>query len=204
MRTATRAVPTTNSFVFNVGTGLVPVRTDPNTRTAIKAVPTLQINTIMRRKLAKRKNPRLKDFDYSTPYIYFITTCTINKAAIFTDDLLNHKITDCISSQRQQFGFKIFCYCLMPNHLHLLLTPFDSGTAVSQFIGAFKSASTRLCWKHGLTGKVWQNRYYDHILRKNEDIKTVAEYVLHNPVRKGLVEDWRDYKYCGLLDTIEK
>ena len=158
----------------------------------------------MRRKLAKRKNPRLKDFDYSTPYIYFITTCTINKAAIFTNDFLNRKIIDCISSQKQQLDFKIFCYCLMPNHLHLLLTPPGSGATVSQFISALKSMSTRLCWKHGITGKVWQGRFYDHILRKNEGIETGVEYILHNPVRKGLIEDWRDYKYCGLLDTIEK
>ena len=92
----------------------------------------------------------------------------------------------------------------MPNHLHLLLTPSVSGATVSQFISALKSMSTRLCWKHGITGKVWQGRFYDHILRKNEGIETVVEYILHNPVRKGLVEDWRDYKYCGLLDAIEE
>jgi REP element-mobilizing transposase RayT len=70
-------------------------------------------------------------------------------------------------------------------------------------MNAFKSKSTRICWNHGMHGKVWQGRFYDHILRKNEDIKTVAEYILHNPVRKGIVKDWRDYEYCGLLDAPE-
>lgn len=90
------------------------------------------------KKLPKRRSPRLKNFDYSSPH------------------------TD---------------------HLHLPLAPTRNGTTVSQFMNAFKSKSTRICWNHGIHGKVWQGRFYDHILRKSEDIKTVAEYILHNPVR---------------------
>ena len=157
----------------------------------------------MMKKLPIRRSPRLKNFDYSSPYTYFITACTINKITIFTDKLLNGEIADCIRVNKIEFDFKVFCYCLMPDHLHLFLAPMRNGTTVSQFMNAFKSKSTRICWNHGIHGKVWQGRFYDHILRKSEDIKTVAEYILHNPVRNGLVKDWRDYEYCGLLDAPE-
>jgi REP element-mobilizing transposase RayT len=52
-----------------------------------------------------------------------------------------------------------------------------------------------LIWNEGFTGMVWQRSFYDHPLRKDEDLLKVAEYIIYNPVRKGLVEDWRDYPF---------
>jgi len=40
-------------------------------------------------------------------------------------------------------------------------------------------------------------RFYDHILRKDEDIPKQINYILQNPVRKGLVKNWKDYPYKG-------
>jgi hypothetical protein len=37
--------------------------------------------------------------------------------------------------------------------------------------------------------------FYDHALRKEEDIRVVAEYIINNPVRAGLVKEWRDYPF---------
>ena len=44
---------------------------------------------------------------------------------------------------------------------------------------------------------LWQENYYEHILRKDEDTISVVKYILNNPVRKGLVEDYREYFYSG-------
>jgi len=151
-------------------------------------------------KLPQRKTPRLKDFDYSLSYVYFLTTCTKDKKRLFIDHNLNLEVIDCLLEERERLRFKIFCYCLMPDHFHLLLTPGEGGQTIPRFMGGFKSKSTRACWKHGIEGKVWQGRYYDHILRKEESIKEVAEYILNNPVRKRLVEQWKDYKYCGFIE----
>jgi len=89
----------------------------------------------------------------------------------------------------------------MPNHLHLLLAPVEKGLSVSRFIGGFKSKTTRLSWGIGISGKLWQDRFYDRILRKQEDLKTIGQYILDNPVRKGLVSKWQDYKYLGIVDS---
>jgi len=50
---------------------------------------------------------------------------------------------------------------------------------------------------------LWQRYFYDHVLRNEEDLKNVALYVLENPVRKGMVENWQDYPYCGIVDKLE-
>jgi putative transposase len=51
-------------------------------------------------------------------------------------------------------------------------------------------------------GKLWQDNYYDHILRKTEDAAGIARYILANPVRKGLVREPEEYQWLGLLDPI--
>jgi hypothetical protein len=47
-----------------------------------------------------------------------------------------------------------------------------------------------------------QRSFYDHLIRKEEDLRQIAEYILNNPVRKGLVQRCEDYPYCGLIDPL--
>ena len=73
--------------------------------------------------------------------------------------------------------------------------------SISRFIGAFKSKTTRIAWEFGISGKLWQERFHDRVVRKREALKTMGQYILDNPVRKGLVSRWQDYKYLGLIDS---
>ena len=150
----------------------------------------------------QRKNPRLKEFDYSSPQVYFLTTCTRDKHLFFTPDELNRKIISCLEQERGRLNYLIFCYCLMPDHLHLLLQPTNNGIPTAQIMGSIKGKTTRICWEYSLAGKIWQGRFYDHILRKEESISKIIEYILNNPVRRSLAGHWQDYPYCGIIDPI--
>ena len=152
-------------------------------------------------KRPERKIIRLKDFDYASVRPYHITICSRDKESLFINDKLNQLIIDCLVAEKKRTGFKVFVYCLMPNHLHLLISPYDKEISVSEFIGAFKSKTTRIAWDVGISGKLWQLRFHDRIVRKNEDHTTIGQYILDNPVRKGLVSKWQEYKFLGLLDT---
>ena len=149
----------------------------------------------------KRKRIRLKNFDYANPRPYFITICSRDKEPFFVNEKLNQQIIECLLEEKIRSGYKIFVFCLMPNHLHLLLAPSKKEISVSRFIGAFKSKTTRIAWNFGISGKLWQGRFHDHILRRREDLKTIGQYILDNPVRKGLVSRWQDYKFLGLIDS---
>jgi len=152
--------------------------------------------------LPRRKNPRLRGFDYSLPYVYFITICTFNRRKIFVNDQLNKTIIDCLIKEKDRSGVNLYVYCLMPDHLHLLIQPEKQGVNVSNFVGSFKSKAYRLCKKFRIEGKIWQPRFYDHIVRKSEDLSEIVKYILNNPVRKNLVEKWSDYPYSGCPDKI--
>ena len=45
----------------------------------------------------------------------------------------------------------------------------------------------------------WQKDFYDHVMRKHEDIVTQVKYVLDNPVRKGFVSTWEEYPFKGSI-----
>ena len=52
----------------------------------------------------------------------------------------------------------------------------------------------------GWTGKLWQPRYYDHIVRSDEKMNAICEYILQNPIRKGLVESIDGWPWCGIIN----
>jgi len=82
--------------------------------------------------------------------------------------------------------------CLMPDHLHWLLS--DASHAL-ETIRRFKSLSTHVGWRENRQGKLWQRSFWDHVIRRDENLRAVAEYIVQNPVRAGLVAEADQYPY---------
>lgn len=103
----------------------------------------------------------------------------------------------------------------MPDHLHLLLQLPDrsdvTGASVlrrgrpqslGSVIATLKGFTTRQSWTLGSEGQLWQLNFYDYILRGSESGMRIAEYILANPVRAGLVDQADDYPWSGTPDPI--
>jgi len=156
----------------------------------------------------RRKAIRLKDFDYSnSDYVYFITICARHLSSPFLDRGLAQEVLKSLLSLREEGRIFLYCYCLMLDHLHIVLSPWVScegecSEDLSKILGDFKSYTTRLSWKHGIKGKLWQRSFYDHVGRKGEDLIAICNYILANPVREGLVENPENWSYSGLLDPL--
>ena len=144
-----------------------------------------------------RKRLRLKDFDYSKPFIYFVTIREKSETPAFLDDWINSQVIECLLEKAGKFGIRIHVYCLMPDHFHCLVQPV-AGRSISDFIGEFKGKSVKIFRDAGRRLK-WQRSFYDHIVRQEEDLQELTKYILNNPVRKGIVADYRDYKYSGIF-----
>ncbi len=90
-------------------------------------------------------------------------------------------------------------YCLMPDHAHLLWVGSQPGSDQRRAMRLL-----RRWWGQAL-GAAWklQKQGFDHVLRpKERDIaafESVATYILENPVRAGLVQDWKRWPYSGCL-----
>ena len=86
-----------------------------------------------------------------------------------------------------------FCHLavVMPDHIHLLAC-FPPDKILSQVVGLWKRALAR---KHAIS---WQRNFFEHRLRAEENIRQKADYILHNPVRAGLVEQSQDWPYIWM------
>ena len=125
-----------------------------------------------------------------------LTICGADRLPRFADASFADALVALLFQQARASRVTLHAYCLMPDHVHLLASP-NGGDSVISFVQAFKGRSTRLAWEFGHAGTIWQPRFYDHFLREEEDIPRAVEYILNNPVRKGLVSNWHDYHWCG-------
>jgi REP element-mobilizing transposase RayT len=108
-------------------------------------------------------------------------------------------VAACIVRAGARF-FTTEAYCIMPNHVHIVLTPNceqdGRPVALARITQAIKGASAmdanRLL---GQSGQFWQCESYDHIIRDAGELERVVRYVLWNPVKAGLVEDWRAWPW---------
>jgi len=150
----------------------------------------------------KSRSLRLRGFDYSSPRLYFLTICAREGEKPFVNSVLCEGVKRLIKECKERYDFRVYAWCLMPDHLHLLVQPPGDGITISRFVQGLKSMTARLYWELGGAGKLWQRGFYDHILRNDEEPTTVGEYVLNNPFRKGLVESAEEYSYSGIMDDI--
>ena len=95
--------------------------------------------------------------------------------------------------------FEVVAYCFMPDHLHLLVQTGEDADLVG-FVRRFKQKSGYAYRRATRDPEVlWQKSYYDHVLRREEDLHDAARYIWGTPVRAGLVDNARDYPYSGSL-----
>lgn len=85
--------------------------------------------------------------------------------------------------------YRLHAGCIMPNHVHAIVEPLP-GYALPELMHSWKSftakAANRLL---GRTGDFWQQEYYDHLIRDEEDYAHAMRYLLENPAVAGL-RDW--------------
>ncbi len=143
------------------------------------------------------KVPRLKEFSYIGPYAYFITICTPFRSHYFIEEDVVKAVLGFLIDCSTTYRFKVYAYCFMPDHLHLLLQG-EETSSLKEFMRIFKQ-KTEWYFKKNRHKNLWQRSYYDHILRKEEAIEDVCRYILENPVRKGLVKNFKEYPFSDSL-----
>jgi putative transposase len=149
-----------------------------------------------------RTSPRLKDFNYVGPFGYSLSLVTHSRALAFAERDVVDVTLDCLGRSCARYGFSLHAYCFMPDHLHLLLSGQDD-SSLTDFVRHFKQLSGhRYKREHG--APLWQISYYDHVLRRHEDLLTVARYIWDNPLRAGLVQDRSEYPFSGPREVMEQ
>ena len=141
---------------------------------------------------SQHKRLRLPGYDYSTQGAYFVTICTKDRRRILSSISEDHlpfsiepsltEIGKCldlsISSIPDHYpGVYVDQYVIMPNHVHILLRfETDARAKLGRIIQQLKGFVTKQCGK-----AIWQDKYYDHIIRDEGDYLTRYQYIVSNP-----------------------
>jgi len=139
---------------------------------------------------------RLEGVSYVGHNFYFLTFCTRARAQVFVEDW---PVDSALSQFRRTAtleGFSINAYCFMPDHVHLLVEAMRLDSDLTRFA---KLAKQRAGAAHALSGRgrLWQEGYYERILRDDDAPRDVARYIIANPVQAGLVLSPTQYPYVG-------
>ena len=152
--------------------------------------------------MSKSKNPHGRDLRKGrhpqTGRIYFITTSTKDRLPWFIESDLASLMSGLIESYLNNKHCRCLCWVVMPDHIHLLIEL--QSTMLAGTINRLKSGSARILNRQiGRAGPFWQSGFDDHALRREEDIKEVARYIVGNPIRAGLVEKFGDYPFWNAV-----
>ncbi len=125
-----------------------------------------------------------------------------NKQNIFLEDADYLKYLEKLREYKEKHNISIICYCLMPNHIHLLLCQ-NSKTPISKFMASLHTSySMNFNWKHNKVGHVFQGRFKQKEVNKDDYLLQVSFYIHFNPVKDGLVKKLEDYKWSSYSDYI--
>ncbi len=132
-----------------------------------------------------------------------MTISTCQRAPWFRDAEIAARCILALKEPADQECFRVYAYCFMPDHLHLLVAT-DADANLVDFVKRFKQATGWWFRNRHLAGSLkasptslWHKSYHDHVVRSEEDLLQVATYIFGNPVRAGLVESAAEYHLSG-------
>jgi putative transposase len=145
--------------------------------------------------LPKRKYIRLPPEAYANPAnVFYITMDAAGRRRLFVGGKFNKEVVEQLSYLARERQCPVKVYCLMPTHLHLLISPGD--VSVLRWVALFKQKTQYIARQRGVP-KLWQRSFFDHRVRSNENEAEITEYIRANPVRAGLVSHPDDWPWTG-------
>ncbi|GAB3581575.1 REP-associated tyrosine transposase [Hymenobacter daeguensis] len=100
-----------------------------------------------------------------------------------------------------ELQINVLSYCIMPNHVHVVLQlPEGPDVAFGKLMQRLKGRTAYAANKLlGRRGPFWQHESYDHLVRGTRELARINSYVVMNPVKAGLVENWEEWPFTALL-----
>ena len=142
------------------------------------------------------KNIRLAAADYIGRRWYFVTMCCADRRPTFANPVNASGFVDTLRARSAASHFAVYAYCVMPDHVHVLLGGLEATSNLLAFVADLKR-ETSYEFRRRFDGVLWQKKFYDYILRSKDSAERVAGYIWMNPVRAGLRRDPREYPHSG-------
>jgi len=128
---------------------------------------------------------------------YFVTFSSWDRRRLFIVESYVRLFLKTLYAHRRQGRFELHAFVVMPEHVHLLLTP-APGITLERSIQFIKGGySHALGVELSRRGEVWQRGFTEHRIRHAADFEAHRNYIHENPVKRGLVTLASEYRYCS-------
>ncbi len=141
-----------------------------------------------------RKKIRLPAAVYDQGRSFFITISTHHKYPWFTRyPSLCLESVQLIKELPSLHKLKVFAWCIMPDHLHLII----QGVNIIKVIRLLKGKLTPIARSYEAGRKLWQRSFFDHAIRKEDSLRNIACYLWENPIRAKIIAEPTRYRWSG-------
>ncbi len=135
---------------------------------------------------------------------YHIINRGNRREAVFHDKYDYEKFLKLLLESKEKYNIKLYAYCLMPNHFHLVIYT-NLADSLSQARHWISSSYVRYYNKrYNLSGHLWQGRYKSFIVQEDTYLLVLLKYVEANPLRAKIVNDSIEYKYSSAYKRVNK
>jgi len=134
--------------------------------------------------------------------IYHIMIRGINRQNLFEDDQDRQKFIETLAFYKEKCGYMIYAYCLMSNHVHLLIH--ERTEPLSHFIKRISSSYVYYYnRKYDRCGHLFQERFKSEIVEEETYFLTVLRYIHQNPIKANIVKALEEYKWSSYTEYIK-
>jgi REP element-mobilizing transposase RayT len=157
-----------------------------------------------------RRSIRLKGYDYSGSGAYFVTICTQNRACLFgavrNGAVELNQVGEIAESAWNELPARFLsvgldAFVVMPNHVHGIIivgaqfiappnvlgkskqAVMNPAPTLGEMVRVYKAVSTRFIRQTGIQNFAWQRNYYEHVIRSEEALHRIRQYIVDNPAR---------------------
>ncbi|TWT46045.1 Transposase IS200 like protein [Phycisphaerae bacterium RAS1] len=128
-------------------------------------------------------------------FVHFTICAEESGSRPFADHAVARMVCKSVEHAAAMLDHRIAAYCLMPDHMHLLVSAGCSGVSALELLRRFKSFTTAEYRRMTGDARLWQYSARDRVIRRDERLEEIAAYIANNPVRAGLVSAWMEWPY---------
>ena len=143
---------------------------------------------------------RIRFRDLRNGATYHVSATANRNEFIFKDKAMKQLFLDFLIKAKNKFGFSVAHFCIMGNHIHLIIQPNDDAhyslsRTMQWLLGNFAKVWNKI---HKVKGHLWRARFFSRVIENETDMRNVLRYLNENPVKAGLVKRAEDWEYSGL------
>ena len=142
---------------------------------------------------------------YVNEGIYFLTSVTRNRQPIFKNPVHVEMLFEIMKRVRNYYPHELQAFVILPDHFHFLIKPDDcSFSKIMHSLHRNFTNYYKTYYQINESISLWQNRFYDHVIRNDEDWRKHMDYIHYNPVKHGYAQKPELWTYSSYQDCVKK